>query len=84
MEPQALEAARHALESLARHEPAEARTAIAEAVALDPSLDRLADAVYLACSQLEQDDEILEATWNHLADAAGEGPLGDAVEQLRA
>lgn len=72
-----------AVRCLARHAPAEARTAVAEAVVRDSSLGRLADAVYLACAQLEADDGISEATWNHLADAAGPGPIADAVEQVR-
>ncbi len=43
----------------------------------------LADAVYLACSELEKDDHIAEATWNQLADAAGPGPLQGLIESLR-
>ena len=44
---------------------------------------RLADAVYLAASELEADGEIGEGTWNQLADAVGPGPLQGLVEQMR-
>jgi hypothetical protein len=44
---------------------------------------QLADAVYLAASQLEADEEITPSTWNQLADAVGPGPLQALVEQYR-
>ena len=83
MDENARDAALEAVVALGHHSPAEARTAMAEAVAVDPSLGRLADAVYLACAQLEADDGISDPTWNQLADAAGPGPIADAVEQMR-
>ena len=44
---------------------------------------RLADAVYLAASELENEGEISAATWNVVADAVGPGPLQGLVEQVR-
>lgn len=43
----------------------------------------LADAVYLAASELERDGHISEATWNQLADAGGPGPLQGLIESVR-
>jgi len=43
----------------------------------------LADAVYLAATELEHEGELTEATWNTLADAVGPGPLQGLVEAVR-
>jgi hypothetical protein len=82
---QALTAAERAVEALGRHDPAGARMAIATAVEKDQIgvFAQLADAVYLAASELEADDRIGQATWNQLADAVGPGPLQALVEQFR-
>ena len=82
---EALSAAEHAIEALARRDPAGARMAVAAAVARDRtgSFARWADTVYLAASLLEKDKEIDEATWDQLADAVGPGPLQNRVEQAR-
>ncbi len=82
---QALTAAERAIEALGRGDPAGARMAVAAAVERDQvgAFARLADAVYLAASELEEDGEIGEATWNQLADAVGPGPLQALVEQMR-
>lgn len=82
---QALTAAERALEALGRKDPASARTAVATAVERDQIglFSSLADAVYLAASELERDEEISESTWNQLADAVGPGPLQGIVEQIR-
>lgn len=82
---QALTAAERALEALGRKDPASARTAVATAVERDQVglFSSLADAVYLAASELERDEEISESTWNQLADAVGPGPLQGIVEQIR-
>lgn len=85
MDVQAQTWAREAIEALGRRDPGGARGAVATAIERDESgmLDRLADAVYLAASQLEEDDEIPAATWNQLADAVGPGALQALVEQYR-
>jgi hypothetical protein len=85
LQRQALTAAEHAIDALSRRDPAGARMAVAAAVERDQigMFSRLADAVYLAASQLEEEDEIDESTWNTLADAVGPGPLQGLVEQAR-
>lgn len=82
---QALTAAERALEALGRKDAAGARSAVATAVEKDQIglFAALADAVYLAASELESDDEIAPATWDVLADAVGPGPLQGVVEQIR-
>lgn len=82
---QALTAAERAIEALGRKDPAAARSAVATAVERDQIglFASLADAVYLAASELENDGEITQATWNVIADAVGPGPLQGLVEQVR-
>lgn len=82
---QALTAAERAIEALGRKDPAGARMAISTAVERDQVglFASLADAVYLAASELEADGEITAATWNQVADAVGPGPLQALVEQFR-
>ncbi len=85
LQRQALTAAERAIEALGRRDPAGARMAVATAVEKDQvgAFAQLADAVYLAASQLEADEEITASTWNQLADAVGPGPLQAMVEQYR-
>ena len=85
LQRQALTAAERAIEALGRRDPAGARMAVAAAVEKDQvgHFGQLADAVYLAASQLEADEEISPSTWNQLADAVGPGPLQALVEQYR-
>lgn len=82
---QALTAAERAIEALGRKDSAGARSAVATAVEKDQVglFAALADAVYLASSELEADDEISASTWDVLADAVGPGPLQGVVEQIR-
>jgi len=82
---QALTAAERALEALGRGDAAAARMAVATAIERDQIglFASMADAVYLAASQLEEDGEVSAATWNHLADAVGPGPLQALVEMYR-
>jgi hypothetical protein len=81
----AFSAVQEAVEALGRRDPAAARIAVAQAYDRDhgSALARLADAVYLAASQLDADGAIGEATWDQLADAVGPGPLQGLVESLR-
>lgn len=85
LQRQALNAAERAIEALGRGDPAAARMAISTAVERDQigAFSRLADAVYLAASELESEGEIGEATWNQLADAVAPGPLVALVEAVR-
>ncbi len=82
---QALTAAERALEALGRKDSAGARMAIATAVERDQVglFASMADAVFMAASELEADGKISAATWNQLADAVGPGPLQALVEQFR-
>ncbi len=85
LQRQALSAAENAIEALGRSDAVGARMAVAQAVERDQVgvFSRLADAVYLAASQLEAGEKISEATWDQLADAVGPGPLQGLVEQSR-
>jgi hypothetical protein len=58
-----------AIAGLGRGDPDAARNAIVRAVISDRSLGPVADAVALACAELEGDGEISPAAWNALADA---------------
>ena len=58
-----------AIAALGRGDVDGAREAIAQAVAIDPKLNAVADAVERACEDLETDGEIWPHTWNFLADA---------------
>ena len=82
---QALTAAERAIEALGRKDAAAARTAVATAIERDQVglFASLADAVYLAATELERDGEITGSTWDQLADAVGPGPLQALVEQYR-
>ncbi|MGF1617745.1 MAG: hypothetical protein ACFCU2_08050 [Acidimicrobiia bacterium] len=60
-----------------------ARTCIAEACDIDPSLFRLADAVHLACAELESVGGVSISAWNTLADAVDSGELREVVESSR-
>ncbi|MEX2280224.1 MAG: hypothetical protein WEA76_09060 [Acidimicrobiia bacterium] len=82
---QALTAAERAVEALGRGDASAARMAVSTAVERDQIglFASLADAVYLAATQLEADGEISAATWNQVADAVGPGPLQALVEQFR-
>jgi len=82
---QALTAAERAIEALGRKDAAAARMAISTAIERDQVglFASLADAIYLAASELESDGEIGASTWNQVADAVGPGPLQALVEQYR-
>lgn len=82
---QALSAAERAIEALGRGDSAAARMAVATAVERDQIglFASMADAVYLAASELDEDGGVSDATWNTVADAVGPGPLQALVEQHR-
>ncbi|MDP9494576.1 MAG: hypothetical protein M3P87_04985 [Actinomycetota bacterium] len=83
MDPKAMAFVEEAIRALARRDVAGARTAVAEAYDADHSLGAVADAIYFACWQIEEDGRVPTATWNTLADAVGPGPLLTVVEQSR-
>ncbi|HLF61827.1 MAG TPA: hypothetical protein VI980_11690 [Acidimicrobiia bacterium] len=72
-----------AIRAVARQDVAGARTAVAEAYDADHSLGAVADAIYFACSQIEEDGRVTTSTWNTLADAVGPGHLLAVIEESR-
>jgi hypothetical protein len=85
LQRQALTAAERAIEALGRGDPGSARSAVATAVEKDQVglFAALADAVYLAASELDKDGTLGGSTWDTLADAVGPGPLQGLVESVR-
>ncbi|REK21227.1 MAG: hypothetical protein DWQ40_04465 [Actinobacteria bacterium] len=83
MDPKATAFASEAISSVGRGDVPSARTSIAQACDIDRAFFRLADAIYLACSELERDGEVTTATWNTLGDAVGSGELLAVVEASR-
>lgn len=83
MDPKARAFSEEAILALAGGDVGSARTFIAQACEVDQGLARLADAVYLACAELESEGSISMATWNTLGDAVGPGHLLDVVEANR-
>jgi hypothetical protein len=83
MDQKALAFAEDAIAAIGERDAPRARTCVAQACEVDHSMDRLADAVYLACSELETKGEVSTATWNTLGDAVGSGELLDVVEAHR-
>lgn len=83
MDEKALAFAQDSIAALGEGDVATARTFIAQACEVDPSLNRLADAVYLACAELESDGVVSVSTWNTLGDAVGSSVLLAVVESSR-
>lgn len=83
MDQKALGFAEEAIQAVGRLDVAGARTAIAQAFDVDPKIGALADAVYLACAEIERDDGVSIATWNTLADAVDSPRLVAVVESSR-
>lgn len=72
-----------AIAALGRGDSSAARTAISQAVSADPGTGAMADIVYLACSDLDEEGFVATATWNALADAVEAGHLLWVVEATR-
>jgi hypothetical protein len=83
LERQARLFAEEAIIALGRRDVAEARTSIARAFDADHEIGALADAVYLACAEIEEDDGVSTSTWNTLADAVDSPELLAVVEASR-
>lgn len=83
MEQKAQLFAEEAIRALGRFDAAGARTSISQAFDVDHDIGALADAVYLACSEIEQDEGVSTATWNTLADAVDSPDLFAVVEASR-
>ncbi len=83
MDPKASAFAEDSITAIGTGDVAMARTCIAQACEVDPALAPMADAVYLACSELEGDGKVSIAAWDALGDAVGPGPLQAVVEANR-
>jgi hypothetical protein len=75
--------AEEAIRAVGRLDVAGARTSIAEAFDADHGIGALADAIYLACAEIEADSGVSTATWNTLADAVDSAELVAVVESSR-
>jgi hypothetical protein len=83
LEQKAEHFAGEAIMALGRLDVAVARTAIAQAFDVDHKLGPLADAIYLACAEIEKDEGVSTSTWNTLADAVDSPELLAIVEVTR-
>lgn len=83
MEARARSFAEEAIRALGRLDAATARTSISEAFDADHKIGALADAVYLACSEIEERDQVTTPTWNTLVDAADTPDLVAVIESTR-
>lgn len=75
--------AEEAIQAVGRLDVATARTSISQAFDVDHSIGALADVIYLACSEIEEDRGVSTATWNTLADAVDSAELLAVVESSR-
>lgn len=75
--------AEEAIRALGRRDVPLARTSIALAFESDQKIWHLADAIYLACAEIEEDGGVSGATWNTLADAVDSHDLLAVVEATR-
>ncbi len=82
MDKKALAFAEDAIAAIGERDPALARTCVAQACEIEPGMNRLADAVYLACSELESKGEVSTSAWNILGDSV-ESDLRGVVEAYR-
>ena len=83
METEAQVFAEEAIRAVSRGDVPAAQMAISQAFDIDRKLGPLADAVQLACSEIEDDGGVSTATWNTLADAVGSPALVALVETSR-
>ncbi len=83
MEEKASSHAEEAIRALGRGDAALARTSIALAFEADHKVAPLADAVYLACAEIDEDGGVSGSAWNTLADAVDTPTLFAVVESSR-
>ena len=83
MDSKAAAFAEEAIRAVARLDVGLARNCIAEAFEVDQQIGPLADAVYLACAEIEEEGEVGTSTWNTLADAVDSPELLAVVESTR-
>ena len=83
MDEKAKTFAEEAIRAIGRLDVAAARTSIAQAFDADHKIGALADAIYLACAEIEVENGVSTATWNTLADAVDSPELVAVVESTR-
>ena len=83
MDQKANQFAEEAIVALSRLDVGNARTAIAQAFDSDHKIGALADAVHLACAEIEEEHRVSTSTWNTLADAVDSAELLAVVEASR-
>lgn len=75
--------AEEAIRAVGRLDVPMARTSIAQAFDVDHKLGALADAIYLACAEIEEEHRVSTSTWDTLADAVDSAELVSVVESSR-
>ena len=83
MDSKATAFAEEAIRAVGRLDVPVARTSVAEAFEVDQNIGPLADAVYLACAEIEEENVVSTTTWNTLADAVDSADLLSVVEATR-
>ena len=83
MDAKASSFAEEAIRAVGRLDVPLARTSIAQAFEVDHEIGPLADAIYLACAEIEEDRGVSTATWNILADAVDSSEMLAVVESTR-
>ncbi len=83
MEDKARASAEEAIRAIGRRDVPLARTCVSEAFDADHAVGSLADAIYLACAEIEEEGDVSTATWNILADAVDSPDLLAVVEASR-
>lgn len=84
MESDAQGFAEEAIRAIGRGDVAAAQMAISQAFDADRKIGPLADAIHLACWEIEEEGGVTTSTWNMLADAVDSPQLLALVESSRA
>jgi len=83
VESKARASAEEAIRAVGRLDVPLALTCISEAFDADHAVGPLADAIHLACAEIEEEGGVSTATWNTLADAVDSADLLAVVEVSR-
>jgi len=83
MDAKATDYAEEAIRAVGRLDVPLARTSVAQAFEVDQEIGPLADAVYLACAEIDEENVVSTVTWNTLADAVDSSELLAVVEATR-
>ena len=83
MDARARSFAEEAIRAVGRNDAGAARTAVSQAFEVDQGIGALADAVHLACAEIDAEGGVSTSTWNVLADAVDTPDLVAVVEASR-